>query len=223
MGGNLDALLYARQHNLPLIINKINPPEIFEEKRGLWFETFYLLTLSGLNLVGDKAQSVRMKEDEISISTKDARVIKFGYKKIIIFDDENVSGLPTPKNENTNFIVLDWIVSRSCQLHDIDYMSTSDPFVSEVHFYPTERIDGNHNKIKDLVSISQLTKEQLEDYEHSDTYAKFKIMNMLKERGIRGKHAGGGQYYALNLEVTKREIKKAKMHSYENTERMEFK
>tara|TARA_R100000664_G_C2756898_1_gene144910 strand:- start:2361 stop:3032 length:672 start_codon:yes stop_codon:yes gene_type:complete len=223
MGGNLDALLYARQHNLPLIINKIKTPEIFEEKRDVWFQTFYSLSLAGLNLVGDKAQSVRIKDDEISVSTKDARVIKFDYKKIIIFDDEGVNGLPIPEKENNEFVVLDWMITRSCQVHDIDYMSTEDNLVSEVYFYPTERIDGNHAKVKDLVSVSHLTFEQLEDYEYSDTYAKFKIMSMLKEKGIRGKHNGGGQYRALNLEVEKREIKRAKMHSYKNTKRMEFK
>lgn len=227
VGGNLAALLYSRDIGAPIIINKISKPYRFEKinnKNALvqWHKLYYSLSNSGLNLLGTKAQNTRIKEEELSITTKDARVIKFDYDKVVVFDDENVLGLPTPKKENENFIVLDWIIAKSCQMHVHDYFKTEDAFVNEVYFYPSERIDGHHPNKKDLVSISYLNSSQLEDFEYSDTYAKFKVMNMMKEAGIGGRKCGGNNQYALKLEVTKREIIKSSMHTYENTEKLEF-
>ena len=228
LGGTLPALLYSHQNNLPIIINDICRPHRFEKTGDensidVWNKTYYSLSLAGLNLLGDKTQSVRIKDEEMSASTIDARVIKFTYNNVIIFDDEKVSGLPMPKKENDDFIVLDWMFVRSCQKHNHDYLTTDDKLVSEVYFYPTDRIDGNHMDTKDLVTLSHLNKEQLEDFEYSDTYARFKIMSMLRGLGLRGRHNGGGNYCALKVEVSKREIRKSRMHSYEDTETMEFK
>tara|TARA_Y100001970_G_scaffold52693_3_gene66651 strand:- start:8136 stop:8864 length:729 start_codon:yes stop_codon:yes gene_type:complete len=228
VGGNLSALLYSHTNNLPLIINKIKKPHRFEKinnKNALvqWHKLYYLLSNSGLNLLGVKAQSTRIKEEEISITTRDARVIKYTYDKAIIFDDEEVFGLPTPQKENEDFIVLDWIVTKSCQMHDHEFFKTDDNLVKEVYFYPSERIDGNHTKKKDLVSISYLNSSQLQDFEYSDTYVKFKVTDMMKKAGIGGRKCGGNNQYALKLEVDRREVIKAKMHTYKNTEKLEFK
>lgn len=227
VGGNIAALLYSYDNKLPLIINKILKPHRFLEINGqnaldLWGDKYYSLSMSGLNLLGSKAQSVRIGECDISITTKDARVIKYSYEKAILFDDENVSGLPTPIKQNENFIVLDWINAISCQSHDIDYLKFKDNLVREIYFYPSDRLDGFHPNRKDLVVISHLNSEQIENFEYSDTYVKFKVADILKNRGIGGRKCGGNNQYALKLEVVKREIKKASMHTYENTKMLEF-
>jgi len=140
VGGGLHALLYAHENNIPIIINRLERPHQFEKHNSkssleLWNQLFFILSLNGLNLVGDKANSVRIKEEEIAVSTKDARVIKFTYDKIIVFDDENVSGLPMPKKENEDFIVLDWMIARSCETHPYQHFKTEDLFVNEIYFY----------------------------------------------------------------------------------------
>ena len=228
VGGNLSALLYSHTNDLPLIINKIKKPHRFEKfnnKNALvqWHKLYYSLSNSGLNLLGTKAQSTRIKDEEISTTTRDARVIKYNYDKAIIFDDEDVFGLSTPQKENEDFIVLDWIITKSCQMHEHDHFKTEDALVKELHFYPSERIDGNHAKKKDLVSISYLNSAQLQDFEYSDTYVKFKVTDMMKKAGIGGRKCGGKNQYALKLEVDRREIIKAKMHTYKDTEKLEFK
>ena len=226
IGGDLNSFLRSYQDRIPLIINKLAPPHRFEtietyNARDVWNKLFFTLSVSGLNLVGDTAKSVRIKENEISISTSGARVFKCNANKLLIFDDENVSGLPLPTKETENFIVLDWMFARSCEKHTNNYLNTNDNFVNEIYFYPTERLDGHHPDNKDLVAISHLNKEQLNDFEYSDTYAKFKVTKMLKDLGIKGKK-NSPNHYALKLEVERREVKKAKMNLYENSEQMEF-
>ena len=227
VGGNLNALLYSYHKKIPLVINKLLPPHRFEVTEGrssleLWNKLFFTLSLLGLNLLGDKTRSTRIKENQITVATKGARAFKANFKKLIIFDDEDVSGLPLPIKENEDFIVLDWMSLRCCETHSHNYFKTDDQLVNEVHFYPSERIDGNHVKIKDIVTISFLNKPQLEDFEYSDTYAKFKIINMLKTLGIRGAKGGAGNHYALKVEVEKREIRKAKMNLYKDLEHIKF-
>jgi len=227
IGGNLNALLQSYQNQTPLIINKLLPPHRFDmigiyNARELWHRLFFSLSMSGLNLLTDKANNTRIKENKISVSTINARVLKIKFEKLLVFDNENVSGLPLPIKENKDFVVLDWMSARSCEKHAHDYLNTKDDFINEVHFYPTERLDGHHPDNKDLVTISYLSEEQLNDFEYSDTYARFKITKMLKDLGIKGKK-NSPNHYTLKLEVEKREIMKAKMSLYGDLENIKFK
>ena len=228
IGGTLEALIHSYLYEVPLLINSVELPHRFEKHNfksslEIWNQLFFALSLKGLNLLGDKAASIRIREGEVVASTKNARVIKLTYDKATVFDDERVAGLPPPKRENNEFIVLDWITALSCEAHDYDYIKINDKLIDELHFYTTERMDGNHPRIKDIVAISNLTKDELEDFEYSDTYAKFKTTSILKELGLRGKKCGGGKRRAMILEVEKREIKKAKMNFYEDLPNIKFK
>jgi len=227
VGGNLNALLYSYTNDVPLVINKMLLPhrfELFQSSNALelWNKLFFVLSASGLNLVGERARMIRIRENEINITTLGARALKLGFQKLIIFDDKNVSGLPLPLKENDDFIVLDWMISRSCEKHTHNYLDTPDKFVNKVHFYPTDRVDGHHPTIKDMVAVSYLSEKQLNDFEYSDTYAKFKVIKMLKDLGIKGSKSGASNY-ALKVEVEKREIKRAKMDLYGDTDRFKFK
>ena len=227
VGGNLSAFLYSYENNLPLIINKLYCPHLFEPKeKELWNKLYFLLSLSGLNILGDKTNNIRINDKELSITTNDSKVIKAKFNKLIIFNDDSTFGLPVPVKEKDKFIVLDWMVTKSCTKHKKDHIPTDDDFVKDIYFYPTKRLDGNHLDIKDLVAVSFLTKKQLQNFDYSDTYARFKTENILKGNGITGSKNGfqnGKQInYSLKLEVMKREIRKLEMNLYEDTKDIKF-
>jgi hypothetical protein len=82
---------------------------------------------------------------------------------------------------------------------------------------------------KDAVAISFLDKKQLNKFEYSDTYARFKVLDMMKKAGIRGARNGRDsrnpekyKYYALKAETAHREIQKVKMDLYNDTESIIF-
>ena len=217
------------------MINKPSLPHQFEKindtsQLELWNKLYFLLSLSGLNLFGDKAHYLRINQNEISVTTLSSKVIKMNFEKVIMFDDENVTGLPMSIEElyktQSKFIVLDWMTARSCMVHDFEHFSTEEDFVKDIYFYPTERVAGNHANQKDLAVVSHLTADQLQDFDYSDTHVRFKVLKLLKEKGFRGRSNGFLNekriYYPLDLKVDKREVKKFRMNLYDDTNSMEF-
>ena len=129
-------------------------------KRKLFEKLLFMLSLSGNLPLSDKISSMDLEEEPIKIITRNNRLIKIVCKEILVFDDAGIKGLTLEERADKIYKVIDWINVRSGTVHKFDYFSTEDDFVKEVFFYPSDRIDGNHDK-KDIVAISHLTEEQV--------------------------------------------------------------
>ena len=116
--------------------------------------------------------------------------------------------------------------------HEHTHLQTDSEFVKDIYFYPSDRIDGNHDK-KDLASFSYINEKQLKLFDYSPTIVKFKILKTMKEAGIRGQRNGKNplfpvsssqpyRYRALNIEPDRREVKCISKFSYEDTENLKF-
>ncbi len=113
--------------------------------------------------------------------------------------------------------MVDWIDVKIGAKHELDYLKTGDGFVDEVFLYPSKRIDGQHLDKKDIVSISYLTNEQLNDINYSDTYVRFKVKKLMEDHGIKGSKNGKNpnyphaseqphKYLSIKLENSKRRV-----------------
>ena len=211
-------------------------------KRDLWERLSFLMSIGGNLPFSDKVNSIRIDQEE-----KTALVVgignsstKIGYNKLRVFDDKALHGLELDAlNDLENagslnfsppvkFKVLDWFDVRSGCRHEYDHLYTGDDFVSEIYFYPSERVDGKHN-LKDLVAVSYLTREQLNDIEYSDTYSRFKVHALMKEHGIRGtrngrdpKNPGKYKHYAIRIESAMRDVYPIEKQKYKDTEGVTF-
>jgi hypothetical protein len=107
--------------------------------------------------------------------------------------------------EILGYRTLDWFDVRSGMKHDYNYLLDDSEFCKKIHFYLSWRIDGNYDR-KDLVCESYLTEEQLNDVNYSDSISRLKVLNMMKEAGIRGTGNGVGRWLPIKLELWKREI-----------------
>ena len=263
IGSRLNAVMYAFLNNCPIFLNKHEPPLPFElfpqhtslnafgvcgtvislvtpdgvEKFGnpkseLWKRLCYSLSLSGLMPLANNACRMRIEGNILKVYISNTKTIRIRYSQLHIFDGDNIEGL-VEYPDNKTYQVVDWINVRSGMVHDYDRIKTTSSFVNCVHFYPSERIEGNHNK-KDLVAISYLTREQLNDINYSDTYVRFKVRDVMKGAGIRGKRNGKNPNYphssqtpykhaSLNLENSRREIRVYTSGSYEKLENVFFK
>jgi len=196
-------------------------------KLEVWEKLVFYLSVAGLTSTADKAFSIRIEDDNlIKVTTHDSRVIRFKFNNLRIFDTENIAGFDSFKNSE-KYKVVDWVHVRSGMKHEHDYLETDDDFVKEVYFYPSYRMgSGENDDRKDLVAVSYLTKKQLDDFEYSDTYVKFKVLNLMKEAGIKGPRNGRRHddpnkhaYHSVKIEPSSREIcvNEKMLHESENS------
>ena len=180
-------------------------------KNYIWGRLVYLLSYAGLMPLSSKAISIRLEsENTLKVSTEHSRFVKFSFDELFVFSDDNLYGI---KSEDSDLHeVIDWMNVRSGMVHPFDKIENTSRFVNCIHFYPSNRIDGAHNK-KDLAAISYLTKDQLDDFNYSDTYARFVVEDLMKQNGIKGRRNGRDtnnpslyRYYSLKVETAKREI-----------------
>jgi hypothetical protein len=189
-------------------------------KRELWERLSFVLSLSGNMPFAGNVKAIRVNPEKKIVSVVGSgAATEISYTKLRVFDDTDLYGLDDFRNlETVEFLspkkikILDWLNVRSGCRHEHDHMYTGDDFVNEIYFYPSERVDGKHD-LKDLVAISYLTREQLNDVEYSDTYARLKVRGIMKDHGIRGTRNGRDtknpekyKYYAIRIESAARDV-----------------
>lgn len=258
IGGSLEAFWYAYSNDLPIIYLEPDPPFHFERfhniyeipslhlsdrvtlrtqtktveegilKEQVWQKLLLLLSLSGNNLFGDNIKFASIDKNILSVGFGVSRRIKIEFNKLIVFDGGGILGLPgvigTDLRDN---IVYDWLNVRSGAKHDYDLFLFDDRFVNKMYFYNSFRSDSS--LFKDIVSISYLADEQLEDYSCSSTYVKFKAVKEMKNMGLRGARNGKNvldptkyKYYAIDIEPANRVIIDCKKQIFEEDERFIF-
>jgi hypothetical protein len=119
-----------------------------------------------------------------------------------------------PQISSTKKIVLDWINVRRGQKHEVARIETTSDFVNCIQFYPTDRIPSSKTSgLKDAVSISYLTNEQLLDSDYSEFIVRKKVKYLMEQEGIRGPKNGKDpnnpskhKYYSIKLESKTREV-----------------
>jgi len=226
IGGNLNAFVYASEEGCHIIPNTLDCPFAHDtpcafsdlgiethNSEEAWRFLAYKLNRRSLNPFTNRVKHIHVNEEEkqLVVNVGTPSLIRVSYEKLRIFDMENISGLSfDPEEEILGYRVFDWFDVRSGMKHDMDLIEdTKSDFVKKIHFFLSERIDGNYDK-KDLISESFMTKEQLRDVNYSDSISRLKTINMMKEAGIRGKKNGLGSHVSIKIELWKREIKKVK-------------
>ena len=215
IGHGLNAVLYAYLNDCLILLNKQDKPFAFEKWRGhskkdIWEEKVFVLSMAGKCPLANKIESIRIDKNTAKVTTKNQKLIEFRFKKLRVFDGEKIHGLPF-EERIYQYAIYDWFNVRSGMTHGGNCIFTSNDFVKCIRFYPSDRIDGNHNK-KDLVVESLIDKSDLSKIEYSDTYVRLKTLNIMQKYGIRGRRNGKSKedpskykYYALKIELDKRE------------------
>ena len=201
-------------------------------EKEVWNRLLWNLSLSGNILFSDKVNVIRIEENNIiRVTTNNSRFAKIEYKKLIVFDPELIQNISNKllKKADDLYKVYDWMSITNGMNQEVDYFYLGDQFVNEIYLYPTDRVDGVQLSLKDILVVSYLTSEQLQDFEYSDTYAKFKVLKLMKQNGIKGNMNGWRSkekikrcYYAFKLEPTKREIIPINKDVYEDSNNIKF-
>jgi hypothetical protein len=248
IGGGLNALLYSFFGGYPCLCVEPDVPFRFDfscEKddfgfigvhtgnlREAWEKLAFILSLSGQLPMGDKVVSLNVLENILKASTRNSKLARFSFKKLVVFDDRGVTGLPTITRQDIGKSrVIDWFDVRSGMEHKHDFLETEDDFIKKVFFYPSERFGSQKSgrMRKDLVAVSYLDPDQLTSFDYSDTMARFKITQMMKDAGIRGARNGRDtknpniyRYYSPKIESVERGVTSDIKNYYIKDDRFEF-
>ena len=247
VGSNLACLLHSYFTGFPCVYTSLRAPFRFDftlsdkvtshfgmpgaSDRELWELLIFVLSLSGQLPMADKVSSINIRDDIMKATTSRSRLAKFKFKKLLIYDDVDISGLPLlKKSVKSASRVLDWFDVRSGMEHEYKSLASDQDFVKEVIFYPSERMGSQKKRIrKDLVAVSYLDDDQLLDFDYSSTMARFKIAQMMKEAGIRGARNGRDtvnpelyRYYSVKIESVDREVERSVKNQYEPDSRFDF-
>lgn len=220
--------------NIPAVLNSPTGHEtkgMF--KVGVWNHLIFSLSCAGKLPFSDKIEKIRIVEEEkkIKVFTKRHRKFEIDCEKVIVFDPENVEGLPTIKKKikDPKYLVVDWVDVKAGMVHEFDFIKTKDRFINEIVFYTSPRIDGSNHSYKDLAALSYLTREEMLDHSYSDLMTLYKVKDVMKASGIRGPRNGRDtknpekyKYYAIKLEMNRREVYKMEKDSYKDTEFVSF-
>ena len=198
-------------------------------KIDLWNRLYMMLSLGGQVPFADNAASIRIDENSLVVSTTNrSRIVRGEFDTAWIFDDEGIEGMPPIVSVCEDYRVIDWFDVRSGMKHgESKLINPADDFVRNIYFFPSERLHGHHPDKKDLCSESFLHESELDQFEYSPTYARFKTVERMKEVGIRGARNGSDsngkpKHYAIKIEFNKRQRRRIMMHTYEERENIVY-
>jgi hypothetical protein len=159
-------------------------------KELLWERLLFLLSLDGKVPVSNLCSSLRYDGDRLVCSNDYAKIMECSFGRCYYFGDHKATGFVTQKTlDDPSYLCYDYIAFNQGGKHEIDYIHTGDDFVSEIWFYGSDRIDGN-TPVRDACAVSKLTESQLLDFDYSETMARFKVLKIMKDAGMKGKQNG---------------------------------
>ena len=160
--------------------------EVGIPKEIVWERLLFLLSLSGNAPAAGLCNTLRYDGSRLVCSNEYSKILEVSFDECCYFEDKKSFGFTHQKIlADASYMCYDYIAFNKGGKHEIDYISTEDDFVSEIWFYPSDRIDGNTG-VKDACVVSKLTHPQLEEFNYSETMAKFKMISEMESRGMKG-------------------------------------
>ncbi len=217
IGGDITALMFAFINGYPIFFTNPQKPFRFDflspkleissnvnheiisfndsmltgiPKYLLWEKIMFLHSLKGLAPLSNICKKIRYDGDRVVCSNEYSKVMEFKFDNCFYFGDDASHGFVLKSNiDEEEYLCYDYIAFNSGGKHEIDFIHTDDDFISEIWFYSSDRIDGN-TPVRDACAVSKLTKEQMLDFDYSETMARFKVLKIMKDNGMKGKQNG---------------------------------
>lgn len=189
IGGNLKSLMTAYHEGFPIIWKETQKPFFWHEfnnglkKKHIWESMAFYLSLSGLAFMADRVEDYFVDEEEkiLTIYPNEPYLIKVKFNEII--------NLETPLDiVDKKYEMIDHFRIRSIGKHDIEEILCPDKegFVDRIIFHSFHP----QPQLKDLVSISYMSRSESLAPEHDENIARLKTLQMMEDAGIVGRKNG---------------------------------
>ena len=186
VGSSTSVLLHCLFSNSTLLINSIRRPPVYSKIKGypeakLWEELYWVLFLQN-KILTHNVKNINLFQDKIEVIHENNIQSVWGFDTLLIDDCEQVSGYGLDISLSGNVAeVRDYFAVKRGMAHKEELIETSDSFVKKVFFFVSPRIDGNKKK-KDAVAISYIEKENLINFDYSDTMVRFKLEKLMNSK-----------------------------------------
>lgn len=239
LGHSERALLYGYLNNLPVVINSkqelfpfeflspsIDCSKIFWDNKAEEVktptETFavgssiedvknhlkFIMSLGGLLPFAHMISAVRIDGQNLDVITEN-RTLKVSFGDLVVFDDENIDGLPDPvSTSKAEYRVADWINFKSVAVHPYSALKLKNDYGIDIIWF--HRASERATFLRDGVIVSTLTEKQLHDMDYNDTSMRLFLREEMRAMGFGDKE----QRKLLHVFPFEREIKKIQTKTY---------
>ena len=238
VGSTIEAAIYALLEDAVFLNTRLDPPMFYRElpfsilgstsEPELWTKICLKLSFLGQRLDITEVGSIRIRENTITI-IDDLLKSTYSFEECVVFDATRVDlEAKIQKARQPLYLVLDDL-ELSClgkKVFEMPEVRNSDDFVSRINFYSSDRIDGAKH-ITDCVVESYLTKDQLYEYEYSDTVVRFTVEKALSSLGVNGRFMkmyenGNPKYRKPVVKHVKRLVFEKDQNEYRSSKSVKF-
>ena len=187
IGSTVEAAYYALINDCFFVPNRDSAPMFYKENTETWPRLSMMLGLLSRLISFEETETIRITDKQLRISAQNT-VYKYDFEECFVFDPTGVQlDNEVHKAKPKTFLVLDDFELSTMGEHRfyIEPITGGQGFAREVHFYSSNRVDGA-TYITDCVVESELTQEQINDFEYSDTMARFVVERYLTSVGVHG-------------------------------------
>ena len=193
-----------------------------------WIKLNLTLGLLSKRIIVSERSTIRVIDDQLKIS-RDNTTFKYNFENLYVFDPTGINlenKIKTPKSK-TFTVIDDFELSvLGPKKYELPSIKSDSNFVKKLYFYSSDRVDGS-DFITDCVVESELTQQQLNDFDYSDTMVKFAVERHLESIGVHGRFmkyyaSGKPKYRKPNVLHTKRLVFEKDNNIYEDTDQVKF-
>jgi len=148
--------------------------EVGDKKLQVYNRLLFILSLSGLIPFSNKIEKIRLEEENLLRVVTKAKSATVKYKKLRIFDAQDVEGLTQNKVMHNKKLIYDKFKIKTAA-HNLNFIKTEDDFVSEIIFLNNDEI----------LVISRLHENEIQECDFSLIVMKYKIRAALSNAGIQ--------------------------------------
>lgn len=238
IGSDLESAVYAFLSNafyLPTcllgpLFYKNSSPLYLGSNRGdySWSRIMTIMGLESRLLNYPNLKSIRLEEDTIKISSPTGvKRYKFGSCKVFDTTLINLTNEILEHRPSIYRVYDDFEISGlGGKRKYIQPKVTDEELATEIHYYISSRVHGA-KYITDCVVESNLTRNQLNDFNYSDTMVRFSIARHLESIGIKGKlcgvyKSGKQKFRSPTILHKKRILFETEKNIYEDSEKVKF-
>ena len=224
IGSTSEAAYYALMNNCFFIPNRQFPPLFYKESTQTWPKLNLMLGLLSKLLSFEDVETIRLADDQVKITAQN-EIYKYNFQQCFVFDPTNIQlDNEIEHLKPKTFIVLDDFELSTLGEHrfEIEPIEAKPGFACQVHFYSSDRVDGA-SYITDCLVESELTQEQINSFDYSDTMVRFVIERHLTSVGVYGTFmeyykSGKPQYRKPKVRHVKRLIYPKDNNLYKDTQ-----